>query len=86
MEPTPMPIMGDHRRIHDGPRRISTPTTIIVTLTATIAATLSVPSGMSLKDSKMIVMTVAAMSIITVPVTTGVKIRRSSESRPASRN
>ena len=45
-----------------------------------------VPCGISVSMSNTMGMTVAAMSMITVPVTTGVKTRRSVGSQAASRN
>ena len=50
------------------------------------AAAGSVPSGTSVSVPNTIGMTVAAINIITVPETTGVNMRRSSESRAARRN
>ena len=50
------------------------------------AAACDVPSGTSVKESNTIGMTVAAISMITVPATTGVNIRRSSERLAASTN
>ena len=44
------------------------------------------PSGTSVSVSKTTGATVAVISMITVPVTTGVKMRRNRESRAASRN
>ena len=44
------------------------------------------PSGTSVSEPNTIGITVAAMSMITVPATTGVNILRSSESRAASAN
>ena len=50
------------------------------------AAESLVPSGTSVSVSKTTGATVAVISMITVPVTTGVKMRRNRESRAASRN
>ena len=44
------------------------------------------PSGTSANMSKMIGMTVTAISMITVPATVGVITRRTQDSRAASRN
>ena len=50
------------------------------------AATGEVPSGTSSSMPKTMGITVTAMSMITVPATVGVTIRRSSESRSESAN
>ena len=81
-----MPITGDHSRNPGGARSTRAPTTTMVASAAAGAAACDVPSGTSVKESNTIGMTVAAISMITVPATTGVNIRRSSESRAASAN
>ncbi len=82
-QPTTMPMTGDHRR-HAGAPRSSRATT--TTRVARAAATSEVPSGTTVSEPNTMGMTVAAISIITVPETTGVNMRRSSDSRAASAN
>ena len=81
-----MPMTGDHSRSDDGARSTSAATMARVVAAATGAATGDVPSGTSFSVSNTTGMTVAAISMMTVPETTGVNIRRSSESRAASAN
>ena len=81
-----MPISGDHNRNAGGARSISAVTVARVARAVTGAAASDAPSGTSCIVSNTIGMTVAAISMITVPETIGVKIRRSSESRAASMN
>ena len=84
--PTVIPMMGDQSR-HVGGARITIPaTTTRVTRAATGAAACGDPSGTTLSESNTIGITVAAISMITVPVTVGVKMRRSNERRAAKRN
>ncbi len=85
-QPTIMPMSGDHSRHAGGPRNTSPATVTRVARAATGAAACDAPSGASVIVSNTIGMTVAAINIITVPETTGVNIRRSSESRAASAN
>ena len=84
--PRMMPATGDHSRSDGGARSTMPPTTSSVTPAASGAAMSSVPSGTLVSEPKMTGATVTAISMITVPVTTGVKIRRSNDSRHASRN
>ena len=85
-QPTTIPITGDHNRNAGGARSTRPATTAKVAAEATGAAAREVPSGTSVSEPNTIGMTVAAISMITVPATTGVNIRRSSESRAASAN
>ena len=81
-----MPMSGDHSRHADGPRKTSAATVTSVATAAAGAATPEAPSGTSTNVSNTIGITVTAISIITVPVTTGANIRRSSDSLAASAN
>ena len=81
-----MPITGDQSRHAGGARSTRAATVKSVTAAVRAAASCDAPSGTSVSVSKTTGMTVAAMSMITVPETTGVKMRRSSESRAASAN
>ena len=85
-QPTAMPITGAHSRNAGGARSTRDPTTTVVASAAAGAAVCEVPSGTSVNEAKTIGMTVAAISMITVPATTVVNILRSSESRAASAN
>ena len=85
-QPTAMPMTGDHSRNAGGARSTRAPTTTIVASAAAGAAACEEPSGTSVNEANTIGMTVAAISMITVPATTGVNILRSSESRAASAN
>ena len=79
-------MTGDQSRKAGGARRISPPTTSRVTSAAVGAAASGVSAGTSVREEKISGITVAAMSMITVPATTGVNTRRSHESRLAIRN
>ena len=81
-----MPITGDHNLHAGGPRSTRAVTTISVAPAANGPAALETPSGTCPRVSNTIGMTVAAISMITVPDTTGVNIRRNRERRAASRN
>ena len=85
-QPTIMPATGDHNRNDAGARRTRTTTTRIVTTATRGGAAEAVPSGASLSMSNTMGMMVAAMSMITVPETTGVKMLRSTERRAARAN
>ena len=85
-QPTTIPITGDHSRQAAGARSMRTATVTIVATVAAGAAAGDVPSGTSFMVSNTSGITVAAISMITVPETTGVNIRRSNESRAASAN
>ena len=76
-----MPITGDHSRSAGGARSTRAVTTTMVARAAAGAAACDVPSGTSVSEPNTIGMTVAVMSMMTVPATTGVNIRRSSDSR-----
>ena len=84
-EPTAIPIIGDHNRQAGGPLSTSPATTRMVIPTEMGAAPLETPSGTSFRMSNITGMIVTAISMITVPDTTGVNIRLSSDSREASR-
>ena len=85
-QPTTIPISGDHSR-HLGDARSTSAATVANVATAAIgAATGEVSSGTCVSASNTSGITVTAMSMITVPLTTGVKMRRNSWSRAASRN
>ena len=81
-----MPMSGAHSRQVTGARSANTTRTTSVAPAAVGAAAGDVPSGTSASKPKTIGMTVTAISMITVPETTGVIIRRSSESRAAKAN
>ena len=81
-----MPISGDHSRHAGGARNTSPVTVARVTSAATGAAAGAVPSGTCVSASNTRGITVTAINMITVPETTGVKMRRNSGSRAASRN
>ena len=85
-QPTTIPMMGDHRRHEGGPRITSTAMTSKVESAAIGAAIGDEPSGTSFRLSNMIGITVTAMSMMTVPETTGLNTRRSRDRRDASRN
>ena len=74
-------MTGDHKRQVPVARRPSPATATRVAPAVTGAAAGGVPSGTSDSMSKAIGMMVTAISMITVPETTGVRIRRSSDSR-----
>ena len=85
-QPTIIPATGDHNRHDAGARRTRTTTTRMVTTATRGGAAEAVPSGASLSMSNTMGMMVAAMSMITVPETTGVKMLRSTERRAARAN
>ena len=85
-QPTAMPMSGDHSRNAKGARNTSPVTVARVAKATAGAASDDVPSGTSFSVSNTIGITVTGISMITVPETTGVKMRRSSESRAASKN
>ena len=76
-------MTGDQRRHAGGPRSTSAATTTRVVRAEAGAAALETPSGTSCRVSNITGMTVAAISMITVPDTTGVNILRSRE-KPGS--
>ena len=67
-----MPMRGDQIRNVGGPRSTSPATTTTATVATISAPVGSTSSGTSVSMSNRIGITVAAISIITVPVTTGV--------------
>ena len=79
-----MPAAGAHRRTV--PRPVSTITRMVEIVTAALsgAAYAGAPGGSSFSMSKRIGITVTGRSMITVPVTMGVRTRCSSESRAES--
>ena len=85
-QPTTIPITGDHNRQVGGARSTSTETVTIVATAAAGAAADDMSSATSPIVWKTSGITVAAISIITVPVTTGVNIRLSTDSRAARAN
>ena len=85
-QPAAMPMTGDHSLHAGGPRNTRAATVARVVAAAAGAAAGGVPSGTSFSESNTTGMTVAAINMITVPETTGVNIRRSSESLDASKN
>ena len=85
-QPTAMPMTGDHSRKAGGARSTSPATVTSVASAAAGATPAGVPSGASVSVLNTNGKTVAAISMMTVPDTTGVNIRRSSDSRAASRN
>ena len=80
-QPTTIPMTGDHSLRAGGARSTSAATTTRVDRAAAGAAACDAPSGTSVNEPNTMGMTVAAISMITVPATTGVNIRRSSERR-----
>ena len=84
--PTAMPMIGDQRRQAGGALRTRTATVTSVAAAVSGAAAPDVFSGAAVMVSKTIGMTVAAISMMTVPETTGVKMRRNRESRAESAN
>ena len=85
-QPTTMPMSGDHSRNAGGARSISAAMTTRVATAVAGAAAGDALSGTSLSESKTIGITVTGISMITVPETAGVNIRRSSDSRAARAN
>ncbi len=77
---------GDHNRNEAVARSTKAAMVTIVTTTTTGGAADGVPSGALPRMSKTMGMTVAAISMITVPETTGVNTRRRTESRAARAN
>ena len=84
--PTTMATIGAHSRIAGDPRSITADSTASDTTAIIGAAYDGVSSGTAPSSGKMAGITVAVISMITDPDTTGVKIRRSSDSLAASRN
>ena len=85
-QPAIMPMSGDHIRNPGGARRTSAAVTARVARAVAGAAADDASSGTSISISNTRGITVAAISMITVPATVGVNMRRSSESRAASAN
>ena len=85
-EPATTPVIGAQSRNADLPLSAITRMTSRVTTKLRGAAKAGVSCGTSSIMSKAIGMTVTAISMITVPDTVGVRMRRSSESRPESTN
>ena len=81
-----MPMTGAHRRHTPAARSVTPTVTISVMSVLTGAAAGAVPSGTSVSMPNMIGMSVTGISMITVPHTVGVRMRRSSASRVASAN
>ena len=81
-----MPMMGAHMRSGAGPRMASPNTTTAVTAAATGPAKAETSSGTVDMVSNRMGTTVPAISMITVPATTGVSSRLNHESLEASRN
>ena len=79
-------MIGTHRRHIPEARSVSPTMTSAVTAALAGAAAGGTPSGTSVNMPKMIGMTVTGISMITVPATVGVKIRRIRESRAESAN
>ena len=79
-------MSGIQRRRAPEAQSASAAMTISVVAALAGAAARGVPSGTSASMPKMMGMTVTAISMITVPATVGVRIRRSSESRSESAN
>ena len=75
-----------HRRQTPDASTVTTMITARVAAVLTGAAARAAPAGTSVSMSNMIGTTVTGISMITVPETTGVKTRRSSESRADSAN
>ena len=85
-QPTTIPMIGDHSRHLGGARSTSTRTVTMVATVTMGAAVEDEPSGTSVSMPNMMGNTVAAISMMTVPDTTGVNIRRSSDRRAAMAN
>ena len=86
MHPTTIAAMGAHSRIAGEPFRITTDSTSSETTATSGAAYAGVSSGTASSIGKMAGITVAVISMMTDPATTGVKILRSNDSLAASRN
>ena len=86
MTPATIPINGPHSRAGPLNFSITASVTTSVAMTVTGAARGPLPSGTLSMKSKRNGITLTAISMITVPATVGVRIRRSSDRRPASRN
>ena len=84
--PARIPIRGPHSRTGPVNRSITAKVTPSVASTVTGPARGSLPSGTLSRKSKRKGITFTAISMITVPATVGVRIRRRSERRPARRN
>ena len=85
-QPATMPSSGAQSRIAGDPRRTIAPSTNSVTSAIVGPASDVVPSGTASSSGKITGITVAVISMITDPATTGVKTRRSSDSFAAIRN
>ena len=83
-QPAAIPISRDHGRQVPGARSISIVDTNRVTAATNGPAATGAPSGTSVSRSKAMGRTMAAISISTVPETTGVMMRRSSGSQAAT--
>ena len=88
MQPTIIPIIGDQSCSLRGARRRSKVTTarVMAAVSGAAIGDTILPSGVLVSIPNTARMTVAAISISTVPDTTGVITRRSSESRAATTN
>ena len=79
-----MPVSSDHGRQFPGARSISIVEAKRVTAPTSGPETGDAPSGISSSRSKAMGRTMAAISMSTVPETTGVMMRRSSGSHAAT--
>ena len=84
--PATIPINGPHSRTGPLNFSITASVTTSVAITVTGAARGPLPSGTLSMKSKRNGITLTAISMITVPATVGVRIRRRIASRPARRN
>ena len=85
-EPTTTPMTGAQSRQTPVAASAIATMTAMVTPADTGAASAGAPSGALSSMSKIIGMTVTAISMMTVPATDGVKMRRTSDRRAASAN
>ena len=81
-----MPMTGAHRRTRSFAASVMTAMTTRVVSAQSGAASGGVPPGTFFICSNMTGMTVTGVSISTVPVTVGVRMRRNSERRVANAN
>ena len=85
-DPAIMPMTGAQSRGTPVALSAMPPTTSRVASALSGAATAGTPSGTSLSMSKTIGITVTGMSMMTVPATVGVRIRRSIDNRAENTN
>ena len=84
--PTPIPMSGAQRRTSPVPTAPTMRIATKVTPALTGAAATGAPSGMSSSMSKAMGVTVTEISMMTMPATIGVTMRRTNDSWAANRN